>query len=153
MLERTLFKSMPPGMQTRGIILDPEHPELFNPEEIIAAMNVESALCVARTSDMADGEILFAFDEFRSYMPHLIRNEIFNVIGPGPDGLTEENTREYLTLYFRYNDIVRRFKSVGLYEGRFPNDFFYMFLDDADPMLWFITQYDPPPLFDPKWYR
>lgn len=47
-----LFKSMPPGMQVRGEFLDPDHPELFNPSEVLAAMNIESALCIARTSDM-----------------------------------------------------------------------------------------------------
>ena len=152
--EWNLFQSLPSVMQARGIVLDPTHPELFNPSEIIAAMNIESALCVARTSDMADDEILFAFDEFRSYMPYLVRNEISHlVIGPGPDGLDEINTREYLTLYFKYNDIVERFKPLAFHYFRYPNNFFNIFLDDTDPLILFITQYVPPPLFNPRWYK
>jgi len=150
--EWNLFKNMP-DRQARGIILDPEHPELFNPSGILAAMNVEGALCVARTSDMADNEILFAFDEFRPYMPFLVKNENHMVIGPDPEGLTEKNTQEFLTLYFRYWQIVQRFKMVGFYAFLDPNDFFAIFNDDTDSIIWFITQYDLPPIFNPRWYK
>ena len=145
------FNSMP-SQQARGIVLDPEHPELFNPSEILAAMNIESALCVARTSDMADNEILFAFDEFRSYMPHLVKNEDSRVIGP-PAELIEKHTQEYLMLYFKYMKIVEQFKMVGLYSFGNPNDFFNIFNDNTNSLIWFITQYEPPQIFDPKWYR
>lgn len=149
--EWNLFESTP-SRQARGVVLDPDHPELFNPSEILAAMNVESALCVARTSDMTDNEILFAFDEFRAYMPHLIRNDDY-AIGPNLDGLIEKNTHEYLTLYFNYWKIIERSKMVGLYAFRDSNDFFNIFNDKTDSLLWFITQYDPPSYFDPRWYK
>ncbi len=147
-----LFSSMS-SIQARGIVLDPEHPELFNPSEILAAMNIENALCVARTSDMADNEILFAFDEFQPYMPHLVKNENRRVIGPDPDGLTEKNTHEFLTLYFKYWQIVQRFKMVDFYNFGDSNDFYNIFSDDTDSLIWFITQYDPPYVFDPRWYN
>lgn len=48
---------------------------------------------------------------------------------------------------------VQRYKIAVFHYFKDPNDFYNICQDRADPMLWFLTEYDPPWIFDPKWYK
>ena len=63
----------------------------------------------------------------------------------------EKNLKEILKNYSE--NYKKGSKMVGFHNFDDPNDFFEIFSDNTDSLIWFITQYNPPYIFDARWYN